>query len=340
MKKYLNKAIIYKELKASWQITIVLLILVAANGATEFYTLLTIREGIANIYAVSTFFADARVLPLIFVVLIIISQRIMGADKKCDFERVAAMPFTRKETIVSKLVVGQLLLIIPMMINSIMTLLMYFSNYTAIHPYIKLGILVKLFILNFLNYSAILMFLMLIQSIVGKKVTGSVLGAIFMFVPFGLASFLAFFLGTHLDYFKVPAPAIISSGVVEKIGAYLLVPLYNQLTPSISYATRIILLICLICVFATLTYYSYKKNQFERNGNVLMFGFLEPIFKLGVTVFFALGGFIFTYQIFIGLIYRRNILDGGVLMISDIVLLVVGVLAYFLTDKHIKASRE
>jgi len=36
-----------------------------------------------------------------------------------------------------------------------------------------------------------------------------------MFVPFGLAILLAFFLGTHLDYFKVPAPASFSSGVVE-----------------------------------------------------------------------------------------------------------------------------
>ena len=347
MKKYLNKAIIYKELKGSWWIILTLLFIVTSDGYFQFRTLLDrvqysdlIRSGATTIYDVSNYFTDARVFPLIFILLIIISQTIMGADKKSDFERIAAMPFTRRETIISKLVTGELLLVIPLVLNFLMILSMYYYNYAIIHSSIKLWIIVKLLVLNLLNYSAILTFLMLIQSIVGKKIAGSVLGLIFMFVPIGLPCLIAFVSTMHLNNFNIAFS--ISDGSVEKIAGWLLVPFYNQLGMfrSMGYLTRVVILICLISTFIALTYYSYKKNQFERTGNVLMFSFLEPIFKIGVAVCFGLTGFVFIYGIGTDLIYRWNLQKSLILFVSDIGIIVVGALAYFITNKYIKANRE
>ena len=347
MKRYLNKAIIYKELKGSWWIILTLLFIVTSDGYFQFGTLIDrvqysdlFRSGATTIYDVSNYFTDARVFPLIFIILIIISQTIMGADKKSDFERLAAMPFTRKETIISKLVTGEILLVIPLVVNFIMILSLYCSNYNIIHPSVRFGIIVKLLLLNLLSYSAILTFLMLIQSIVGKKIAGSVLGVIFMFVPIGLLCLIAFVSAMHLNNFNIVFS--ISDGRVEKIAGWLLVPLYNQLGMfhSMGYLTRVVILICLICTFIALTYYSYKKNQFERTGNVLMFSFLEPIFKIGVSVCFGLTGFVFIYGIGTDLIYRWNLQKNLILVMADIGIIVVGALAYFITNKYIKANRE
>jgi len=106
------------------------------------------------------------------------------------------------------------------------------------------------------------------------------------------------------------------------------------------YVTRVVILICLISTFIALTYYSYKKNQFERTGNVLMFSFLEPIFKIGVAVCFGLTGFVFIYGIGTDLIYRWNLQKSLILFVSDIGIIVAGALAYFITNKYIKANRE
>ena len=347
MKRYLNKAIIYKELKASWWITLILIFIVATNEYSGFCRLLEVLQcsdemiaNTTNIYGVSKYFADVNVLPIIFIILIIISQTIIGSDRKGDFERVAAMPFTRKETIISKLAVGELVLIVPLIINFIMILSLYFYNYDIIHPYIKLGIIVKLLILNFLSYSTILSFLILIQSISGKKIAGGILGAILMFVPIGLLSLISFFVAMHLNKFEVLIN--VNSNLVEKVAAYSLVPLYNQLGlfPGIGYLSRVIVLICLICIFIALTYYSYKKNHFERTGNVLMFSFLEPILKMGVAVCSALMGFGIIYNIGRELMYKWNMQEGSILVMADVGLLVTGILVYFLTHKYIKANRE
>lgn len=347
MKRYLNKAIVYKELKGSWWIALLLMFLMGTSGYDGFCGLLRVNEyggtsaTTTTIESASRFFTDTKVFPLIIVALIIIAQTVMGADRKGDFERIAAMPFTRKETIISKLVVGELVLIIPVVINFIMILSMYLYNYDAVHTYIKIGILFKLFILNLLNYSAILIFLMLIQSICGKKIGGSVLGAIFMFVPIGLVMIISFFSAMHLEYFNIMVN--IKEDVLDKVVSYLLVPLYNQFNMignGVSYFARIIILICLICIFTVLTYYSYKENQFERNGNVLVFSFLEPILKVGVSICCALTAFAFAYLLLRDFKYRWNIQEGATLFISDIVLVVVGVLAYFLTNKYIKANRD
>ncbi|MBK5241729.1 ABC transporter permease subunit [Clostridium sp.] len=304
MNKIINKALFYKEwINVKWVtlLTIVILLyfkvygVISALNQNEIYfqqhgEVWTDRWFNNGLHERGTY-----VLVMIFVVILIAMILFAGEKASENQGFLASMPFTRKEIILNKWIVGVLSILISFVVTYIFLSLLYVANInnldTVLNPYSDIVIWV---LMDIFQYICIFTFIMLAQTVMGNSIVAGIVGGIILIVPY----FITLVLQSLIDRFYMENFYII----VDKIGPWLNIYSYNLTQERwlentansgkelyrtfyyIDYKLKLLILFILTCLFLYLSYVSYKKRSLEYNLKLISFKNLEPIFSIGFAI--------------------------------------------------------
>lgn len=358
MKKYFNKAVLYREWRtAKWFLLVLglqyLSMVLSFNNKIE-----DLRESVraggfvsANAGAFDRFFTTTQVLNIGTILFIAIyAAVIVGSDYSGrKYETLGTMPFKREEIIVSKWIMGALVIIIPIIAASVLMLISYFTNSSLLMNYLTVDAIEIWALLNALVSLFAYSFTVLIELLTGKNILGAILSVIFMFVIPGVIS-LIYVVATTLkvDHATGTAIADFFKNLVEASVKGTLV-LYNFNTSQVpivpSIPVRIIVLTAAIIVCLLLSIYAFKKYDLEKIGYVVAFRLLEPVFKIGVSVCFGLlGGAIFSSYLHSNAAIRPGSISevqrSILFPLTMVIVVCVGAVVYFITNKVIDANKN
>jgi len=344
MNKIINKALFYKEwINIRWVtlITIIILLYFKVYGVisqlnqNEMFS--KQQGGIWNdrwfnngLYVNSNYFVV-----MVFIVIILSIILFLGEKTSETQGFIASMPFTRKEIILNKWLVGVLSILISFVVTYILLSIVYAANINSINivlnPYSDI---VKWFFIDMFEYICIFTFMVLMQSVMGNSIASGIVGAIILAVPWFI-SVIVFSMIMQVSFY--------SSSALAKLVGWLNIYSYNSIygeyfnidtkSGNISYnifnyndyTLKLLILLIVTCLFLYLAYISYKKRNLEYNLNLIAFRKLQPVFICGVTVCSgllggALGG------------YSNGILSRTFWPWS----VVLGIIGYFISKLSIK----
>lgn len=273
------------------------------------------------------------------VILVVVLFRSERQNK--TYELLASMPFKRKDIIVTKWYMGMLSIFISCFIGFIALSMFYTSNIKYIQD--SYSIVLKWSLLHMLLYMTIFTILFFIQSVMGQNIAGSIVGAIIILAPWFIISMISSLIQVYAglswedkiirdidkmaknlnlyDFNRTEWIKVGNEKIREELSYYAdHYYIYNN------YNFKIIALLIIICIFFALSVYAYKRNAFEKNGNLILFSRLEPVFKLGVAV---CSGFLISGICGMGYGDNNKIL-------INIFLVIGAALGYFTANKAIK----
>lgn len=343
MKKFLNKALLYKEWKTcKWYMLIFTLInfyfmininnvtgqLVARNAAG-----LTLERVFLNNYYslwILTF------MPLLVYASVLIGDEFSG--KK--YEIFTTMPFTREEIVINKWFMGIMSILIPFMISFVMFIVSFTLNKDILAEILSYKIIISWFVLNVLEYIFVFTFIILIQFLSGINFLGCIFGSIFLFLPLGLSAFL------NISTRFLPYSSIgkgygsidLNSAAIKMSLVLYNVDFYKGNTAFLQVWLKLLILVLVTVICFLLAIYAFKKYSIENMGCIVAFKKLEVIFKLGTSICFGLlGSSIYSsYQTIPMSRAQADKCMAAAIMIA----LIVGVITYFITSKIIEANRQ
>jgi ABC-type transport system involved in multi-copper enzyme maturation permease subunit len=309
MNKIINKALFYKEwINVKWVtlLTIVVLLYFKVYGVISALNKNKIYFRRSSEGWNDTWFNNGLhergiyVLVIIFVVIILAMILFMGEKTSENQGFLASMPFTRKEIILNKWLVGVLSILISFVVTYIFLSLLYVANInnldTTLNPYSDI---VVWFFIDIFQYICIFTFMMLSQAVMGNSIVAGIVGGIILIVPYFITRILYYLIVASywfVDY---------SYTMVDKIGDWVNIYGYNSTQYNwvdtvvnsenpyrtfyyTAYKLKLLILFILTCLFLYLSYVSYKKRNLEYNLRLIVFKELEPIFIMGFAICFGL----------------------------------------------------
>lgn len=346
MKRFFNRALFFKEWKAVKWVSILLFIEIL------YYKSMVIIENIdyiKNIQKISPnrdreealitlfnndFIRNFDNFVLILVVTMVFLAIILMKHERAAHEHmlVASMPFTRKEIIGTKWISGALGVILPFAIHYILLNLIRVSNYSLIGSYMEFSTILKWLLLYLLTALSVFTFSLFVQTVMGGYIYGGIVGLILLYTPAGLSNLIAFYLqvmGVSMKYLK----NIYHIG--NRMSVFSYISDYGWLDHKIIYhnfGLNTAILLVSIIVFLLLSFYTYRRNLLENIGNLILFKPLEPFFKVGFSICFAL-----TAALIIPRLIRIEIGVRSQLIALGIVNLIFG---YFIANKIIRITSK
>lgn len=314
MNRIINKALFYKEwINIRWitLLTIVILLFFKVYG---FISILNENERYMNHqgglnnnvwFNNGLYEMQAYYYVMIFVV-ILLAVTLFAGDKNSETQGfIASMPFTRKEIILNKWIIGVLSLLISFIISYILFSLFYVVNInvlnTALNPYSDIA---KWFFMDTLQYVCIFTFIVLAQAVMGNSVVSGIVGGLILIVPWFITMVVQdLFMRDHnlSDY---------TYNVFGNIGDWSNIYSYNIAhrnwlitDPAYfynNYGLKLLVLFILTCLFLYLAYVSYKMRNLEYNLSLIVFKNLKPVFVWGFAICFGLfAGFAFETKLIV-----------------------------------------
>ena len=298
MNKIINKALFYKEwINVRWitLLTIVILLFFKVYG---FISILNENERYMNHqggfnnnvwFNNGLYVMQAYYYVMIFVV-ILLAIILFAGDKNSETQGfIASMPFTRKEIILNKWIIGVLSLLISFIISYILFSLFYVVNInvlnTALNPYSDIA---KWFFMDTLQYVCIFTFMVLAQAVMGNSVVSGIVGGLILIVPWfitmviqdlfmrdhNLSDYTYSIFGNIGDWSNIYSYNLaVRNGLITDPPYY-----YNY------YGLKLLVLFILTFLFLYLAYVSFKKRNLEYNLSLIVFKNLELVFVWGFAV--------------------------------------------------------
>jgi len=303
MNKIINKALFYKEwINVKWVtlLTIIVLLFYKVYGVISQLNLNKIRIEQQGRFLPDTWFNNGLYVQnsyffvMVFVVILLAIILFLGEKTSRTQGFVASMPFTRKEIILNKWLIGALSILISFVVTYIFLSLFYFANIngldTTLNPYSDI---IKWFFMDTLQYICIFTFMVLTQAVMGNSVVSGIVGGILLTVPL----FITLQVGSLAIKYHVIESA---SLFLIKVTDWLCIYSYN-LTGSINteptssnqmymilyytnYKSKLLVLFLLTCLFLYLAYVSYKKRNLEYNLKLIVFKNLKLLFICGIAL--------------------------------------------------------
>lgn len=310
MKKFFNKALIYKEWKNVFWFVLLCTGMLAIikyddmNGLISLARHGAIADESFTHYNKMVF--DSGNMQVLYVIgEILLSFVIFGTDRRKNYYKLSAMPFTRKEIINSKVAISIISLLIIFTASFIVLITGYFYNFEVLSKYFQVGLIFRWWSINLLTSISTVVFLALIQSVTGNAIVGCLLGTISMAIPYLLYNIFYYLRKTFsfVSQFSVHNSIkginwSTNMNIFEKIIANMSFSSYNIRnyndvvnTPSLDnlgYTLSIIILIVVIILFYLLLIYSFQKNPLDKTGYVFLFKPVENVFKVGFPICLAL----------------------------------------------------
>ncbi len=248
-----------------------------------------------------------------------------------------SLPFTKKQIIVTKWLTGALVVIVPFLLVFLLLSLFYGTNsYWITTPYSTIP---SWTLMNLALALTIFSFLFMVQTLMGHSTYGGIVGAICIVTPGYLLLAGSQVLGKLLYSYQ-------NSIVVamERLAPKTLI--WQVLEPGITseslfttpvkyyyyypnFSLKLVILLAMISLFFWISLKAYQANRLEKNGEILMFGFLEPVliwgFALCLGLFFPnifgwsfeTNNLLFIIYIILGMALGYFIARGAVAMAKD-----------------------
>lgn len=305
MNKIVNKALFYKEwIYVKW-ITLLTIAIILFSKAYEIISQLnqtTIfvqhNQIVWNDYWFNNglYAENINVFIMILIVIILAMTLFLGEKTSETQGFIASMPFTRKEMIFNKWLVGVVSLLISFAVTYIFLSLFYLLKIkgldTTINPYSDI---IKWFFMNTFQYICIFTFMMLIQAVMGNSIVSGIVGGIIVMVPTFITMvaqnlIVRYYGYTHYQYM-----------IFYKLSNWLNICFYNLSQQSLvktlinndsafafsyysNYKSKLLVFFLLTCLFLYLAYVAYKRRNIEYNLRLIGFKNLEPVFIMGFAI--------------------------------------------------------
>jgi ABC-type transport system involved in multi-copper enzyme maturation permease subunit len=300
MNKIINKALFYKEwINVRWVtlITIVMLIYFKVYGVVselnqnetclkQYGKVWTDRWFNNGIYIKSNYYVIMG-----FIIIILAVILFMGEKTSETQGFVASMPFTRKEILLNKWIVGVISILISFVVTYVLLSLLYVVNITrldtSLNPYSDI---VRWFFMDTFQYMFIFTFIMLAQGVMGNSIVSGILGGIIIEVPCAITAIVqqmffntsSIFLGKIQDWLNIyeyNVPSQMWFNTEPNSGKDMYRTFYYD-----NFGLKLLIFLILTSLFLYLAYVSYKKRNLEYNLRIIAFKNLEPVFILGFAV--------------------------------------------------------
>lgn len=308
MEKFWSRALFYKEWKtASWFAILLTGILIKTPVYDIMAYLNRMKNDVAEGFLVLDqvkgwltwmLIQEVAWVPTGLIIAFALVVYLFGHNRQWNTgDLIASMPFSRQQIIATKWLTGALALAIPFITAFLLLSWFYLVNRewmnTSYMVIPQWALLAFFFVLTFYT------FLFFVQTVMGHNVIAGVVGAICTMVPFFILesgtrlsreifsldygnSFLTF-MGNISRYTFWP---MLIAGRVDYAGPnwehhYYFYP---------HYGFRIGIMFLAIVALYFLAQLAYANNPLERNGHLLMFGFLEPVLIWGFALCLGLLG--------------------------------------------------
>ncbi|MBX4264635.1 ABC transporter permease subunit [Clostridium estertheticum] len=308
MNKIINKALFYKEwINVRWVtlLTIITLLFYKVYGVisllnrNKMYMEYNIGSRTDRWFNNGLYGMNSYYFVMVLVVIILTIILFKGEKTSETQGFIASMPFTRKEIIINKWLVGVVSLLISFVITYIFLSLFYFANINGLgktlNPYSDI---VKWFFMDTFQYICIFTFIMLVQAVMGNSIVSGMVGGIILGVPIFI-SMVVKELG--MRYYQYSRSI---STILEKISGWTNIYNYNvakqkSFHPNSAenvnqdyyqnfyysnYNLKLLVLFLLTCLFLFLAYVAYRKRNIEYNLRLIVFKNLEPVFVCGIAI--------------------------------------------------------
>lgn len=300
MSKIINRALFYKEwINVRWVtlLTIIMLLFFKGYGVMSALNqnkmFIKYNSGKLN----DRWFHNGLLGPksyffiMIFIVIVLAIILFIGEKTSETQGFIASMPFTRKEIILAKWIVGTLSILISFAVTYIFLSLFYVANIngldTALNPYSDI---VRWFFMDTFQYICIFTFIMLVQAVMGNAIVSGIVGGMLLIVPYFIASVLQ----TVIERFYTHTQYIFTFfyKICNWVTSYTYILTHpdwvnvetNTTIQNNTYRLELLTFFILTCLFLYLTYISYKKRNLEYNLRLIVFKNLEVVFIGGVAV--------------------------------------------------------
>jgi|GEM_PF-3829959 len=305
MNKIVNKALFYKEwINIKWitLLTIVMLSLYKVYGVISALNQNKISEQQGNILIDRWFNnglggGESYYFVMVFVVILLAIILFVGEKASETQAFIASMPFTRKEIILNKWLVGVLSLLMSFVVTYIFLSIFYAANIndlnTTLNPYTDI---IKWFFIDTFQYICIFTFIILAQAVMGNSIVSSIVGGIILLVPLFITivvqnltvRYFGYIEQIYMVYNKIYGWVnIYSYNLTHKewvnIDSNSAKEIYMTMYYS-NYKLKLLMLFILTCLFLYLACVSYKKRDLEYNLRLIVFKNLEPVFIWGFTI--------------------------------------------------------
>lgn len=307
MNKFINKALFYKEwINVKWVTVLTIFVLlyfklfgvISQLNTNKMFMKEQGRVWTDRWFNNGLFIKDNYYLTMIFAVIILSIILFLGEKTSETQGFIVSMPFTRKQIILNKWLVGVFCIIISFVVILIALSLFYAANLyyidTALNPYSDI---IKWFFMDIIFYCSIFTFIMFVQTAMGNSIVAGAVGAIIPLVPIFIIS-------------VVKELVMRTSGVTwnnpklmtfQRFETYLNVYTYNNTEQQWynigkhdtdmyrtfyyhNYELKLSLLLIMTVLFLYLAYAFYKKRDLEYNLRLLSFKNLESVFIWGFSI--------------------------------------------------------
>ncbi|WP_209125440.1 ABC transporter permease subunit [Alkalihalobacillus sp. BA299] len=210
------------------------------------------------------------------ILIVLLAGVLIGSERNTrrnDFS--FALPYKRSEMFLTKWLIGFLTITSFYTVNYVAA---YFLVASSDYGYfLEQFSHVQLFIMPLLGFITLFSFAMLMGTIAGEMISQMVLTFIFTFFPLGFYYLVQGFWMIHTDHYLHEPNTL----------GYFVWPIYSV----DAYSSKPILIpIVATILFTIIATKLYMVNKSEHNGEFLIFKGLQPIFKVGIIVCFALLG--------------------------------------------------
>lgn len=349
MKRFLNKALFYKEIKSSLPFMFIMLFFSLSYVMTDFSYLLSdlyektghIDNSFISCYRAS--FTDTintkTSIGFIFFcsMLIFIAGFLINTDRNNrSYETLSSMNFRREQIIITKWICGTAAIIVPFTIVSFYVIFKFqmCSNVYIISDAVPR--LIQWWAVNLLVSLFIFTFMMLIECMSTRPIFAAAVGSIFLILPVALPELIT----SYIYMFVFQNKHLINTfndfhDILSRIETNLFLAAYNVNYEG-RFVINVLVLSAAIIICFVLMVYTFKGAALEKNGYPILFNPLKPVFKIGVSVCFAMVFSLCAYGISDSLSYDFS----GKILIAVIVLILTGIITYFVTNKLLKMNEN
>lgn len=303
LSRYLpNKTLIWKELKTDWLLIGVFWIYVTFTSSfLLFRAISSILDALKIGHPIHVMHELSRVVflknePAGFISTILVicmAAAMFGLERQRNtFSLLLAMPYSRRDVLYNKFIVGLGQLFIIFALNAAVMTLLVRANPGLSFPFNTMDVWAWA-LQNIIILGYIFTFTMLISSISGTVLGNGLLSLIFLFFPLGLWTLVNFNIDIWMD--SLPYFLFKIQKEIQDIVMAMTVPFYLISSSEVSFGQLNLplaygIMLVLSGVIYKLTQFLFARNQLENNGEVLMFERLEVFFKLGVVFCLTLLG--------------------------------------------------
>jgi hypothetical protein len=220
--------------------------------------------------------------------MVILAASLIGVERRnLQNDFTFSLPFSRAHVFLIKWGIGVVFLAGALLSNTIIDVLIILFSPFADH--LNGSYHIKDVVFTVIIITGIYTFALFIGTITGSAAAQTILTGIFSIFPLGFMAIVTFFvyvnlgrdIGNVVHVFNAPIfNLVINSTLFFHVvgGREIVAGEYIHIWGPLSY----------IVVFLPLGLYCYRNNRLEYNGCIILFPQLQPVFKVGVALCFAL----------------------------------------------------